>query len=516
MSFFGGGLGGRVLGLVILSLLAVSRGNTVAPGRSIVPDREPPGVHGSDDHVWRHILPEACYCTIHHECWTDVVYGYAGVSFHYGGTGDNNPAKNVWDSEPQPETRESNTQVNPEPCPDDCQVPRHLTSGRLPLRGGGAGNGLVDSQMCKHVTFEKRPPCGGGDGGVFGRLMILVVIFASLSCSLAMESRPTTPPFIMNLEYVSNWGYQASNAFLSTGPHPSRANSPVGTRPPSPIVIVIVIILGFVLPNCDAALEVDVSHVFEFNVVNRSLLAGWVKLGSMLGQVTIRGLAAIATSLCAMPQMAVFSGPFWLLASSSFMSYCAYKMARWTYKEVSTRCSERMVWTFIAQTELGVGANVIDFVPTPLAGDSDVVDRFVHGEWRNRFCWRYNLARLLSNLGFDAEAILVASQSRVRRTRVDASRVLLHHRDTIFSIRAMVFNKLARETVRVDNAMNRAIVNREVLNVIRSMSAEGQPFARRDVDISRLIGVIVSACFIDTIYDEIGDEIAFGPAGRPL
>jgi hypothetical protein len=97
-----------------------------------------------------------------------------------------------------------------------------------------------------------------------------------------------------------------------------------------------------------------------------------------------------------------------------------------------------------------------------------------------------------------------------------AGRDLLAHRDTIFAIRAMVFNRLARETVRENNAMNRAIINREVLNVIRSQSARGMPFEHREVDASRLVDVIVASCFIDTIYDEIGQEVAFGPAGRPL
>jgi hypothetical protein len=177
--------------------------------------------------------------------------------------------------------------------------------------------------------------------------------------------------------------------------------------------------------------------------------------------------------------------------------------------------SERAMWQYVATNELNLGdsvANGAPILPRALENEAAMLDNHMHGEWRNQFCWRHNLANLLQMLGMDAEGAILRSRSATRRVRLAAGRELLRHRDIIFDIRARVFNSLARETVRENNAMNRAIVNREVLNVIRSDDRLRDQASRT----ARLVELTVAACFIDTIYDEIGQEVAFGPPTRPL
>lgn len=600
MSIFGGGLGGQVKGLVILSLFIVSRGN---PGRPVAPGHEPPGVHDSDGHKWGHGTPEAYYCTIHH----DVLCGYADMPFHFGGTGDYNPAKIVRDGEthreltavspgemsreltavppePQPETWESNTQVNPaNVIPIDCQVDTDLTLG---------------TRSVESVAFRLTP----------SYYLIALCVLVGLIGVNAMESRPTTPPYILTVGMVAEWGFVASEAFMSSGPHPSRANSPVSSRPPSPIcygpwwpsaniILMAIVLMGLCVTGCDAE-EVILADEQIYNAISdwtEVLQEQLLQIFQRLKNATLEGLAHPSTLALALEDDSVgswyhirveskrpifYDGPNASTTNETAHGFCpcystyvsseedvmyaygdchlSHISCGYTYQNVSkgfyavescvrrlwlwimmlfflvslsitsfvctyVLCrmlllppSEQKLWNFVAKNELEVGVNIVNFGLTPAVGDLAAVNNSVHAEWRNKFCWRHNLANLMRKLGFTAEGVLLEATSQNRRSRIDAGRTLLEHRDTIFAVRAKVLNKLARENVIVDNDMNRSIVNREVLNVVRSMSVAGGPFFNRDADVSRLISMMVSSVFLQTIYDEIGDEVAFGPEGRPL
>ena len=171
---------------------------------------------------------------------------------------------------------------------------------------------------------------------------------------------------------------------------------------------------------------------------------------------------------------------------------------------------QQFLWKYVAGNDVTVG--LAPLAPRPTTGELADMDDYVNGDWRNQFCWRHNLANLFEMIGLGAHGAVIRVKSKTRRVRLQAGRELLTYRDYIFDVRAKVFNNLARETVRENNAMNRAIVNREVLNVIRGdATLQANPFF-----CAKIVEATVAACFIDTVYDELGQEIAFGPAKRPI
>lgn len=235
---------------------------------------------------------------------------------------------------------------------------------------------------------------------------------------------------------------------------------------------------------------------------------GWPPLLALIGELGLDTASAVGQSL----HYAVVEYP-----NSSFtvLLCCVACRCIWNVWSGLT-LNDAVMWRVLARNELTLGlprdGQPVGLQRVPLNGDMEVLYDYVDSPWRNEYCWRHNLVTLLRRLGFGPHALLVQATSTNRRARLTAGRELLEYRDLIFNVRARVFNNLARETVREDNAMNRAVINREVLNVIRADRTLQQHPER----MATLIEVIVASCFIDTVYDEIGREVAFGPTSRPL
>jgi hypothetical protein len=307
-----------------------------------------------------------------------------------------------------------------------------------------------------------------------------------------METPTTPPPYEPGEERPFeplSPGFPSDN-----GPHPvgeGVVEEGIETRPPSPV-------------TWDDA-------IYNFAKEAKRRIDATTSLAQLFGEIGAAVVVGIARVVGAVDEILVSSPRTTLvLVVVGGATIVA------TYRACSAlELSTPVVWRHVAGNDLDLGSIPDGAVPQagrafdpPLAA----IDAALHNQYRNAFCWRHNLAVLFDQIGLVGQAELLRGASATRRARMDAGRRMLHVRDVVFSIRARVFNNLARETVREDNRMNRAIVNREVLNVMRADNS-----LNTDPHFCSIISeAAVAACFIDTVYDEIGQEIAFGPPGRPL
>lgn len=124
--------------------------------------------------------------------------------------------------------------------------------------------------------------------------------------------------------------------------------------------------------------------------------------------------------------------------------------------------------------------------------------------------WDWNLLNLMEKLGVPGFLIdkwrLRLNEKHYRRR---ARHELLKQRDVIFLVRSHVMSKLGRESLRVKDARTRMVVSRSVTETMTSLKI---PMSRQSI----INDACIEACFIDTAYDEAGQELQYGPTARPL
>jgi hypothetical protein len=124
--------------------------------------------------------------------------------------------------------------------------------------------------------------------------------------------------------------------------------------------------------------------------------------------------------------------------------------------------------------------------------------------------WDWNLLKLMEKLGvpgflIDKWRLRLNEKHYRRRARIE----LLKQRDIIFLVRSHVMSKLGRESLRVKDPRTRMVVSRSVTETMISLKI---PMSRQSI----INDACIEACFIDTAYDEAGQELQYGPTARPL
>jgi len=123
--------------------------------------------------------------------------------------------------------------------------------------------------------------------------------------------------------------------------------------------------------------------------------------------------------------------------------------------------------------------------------------------------WREQLLNFMERMGMpnffvNKYRAKIAAAKSVRR----AGMALLHYREQIFLVRALVHSRLGRESLLVENDATRLIVSRTVNEVMTNL--------RLNLTLSDMIReACINICFIDTMYDEAGKELRLGPPRRP-
>jgi len=126
--------------------------------------------------------------------------------------------------------------------------------------------------------------------------------------------------------------------------------------------------------------------------------------------------------------------------------------------------------------------------------------------------WDLQLLAFLTRLGLPRGLVSKWYQKlEEKRTRRRARHEMLRQRDIIFMVRSHVMAKLGRESIRggADDPRTRMVVSRSVTETMNSLDI---PISRQ----SMINDACIEACFIDTAYDEAGQELHLGPAARAL
>jgi hypothetical protein len=173
------------------------------------------------------------------------------------------------------------------------------------------------------------------------------------------------------------------------------------------------------------------------------------------------------------------------------------------------------VWRHVANTDFILG-NEDAGVERVLDGDIDVLlsAARVPGEvWAYGYniSWEENLVNFLTWLRLPADRLALIRTRLLERTRArrGARRLMLLERDRIFLVRNEVFTKISKEAVSRETEANRLIIAR---HVEETFSRLNYPVSLR----ARIREACVNACFINTLYDEAGRELALGPPQRPI
>jgi hypothetical protein len=134
----------------------------------------------------------------------------------------------------------------------------------------------------------------------------------------------------------------------------------------------------------------------------------------------------------------------------------------------------------------------------------EMLDAINDASWRETLWTFFNWIRLDANW---LNRMRARAERREARRRVDQK--MLKMRDMIFNVRNTVFTKVSKEAVSKHTEANRLIVARHVEEVMERMSIQNPVRGQ-------IREACVNACFIDTVYDKAGREIALGPPRRPV
>ena len=181
------------------------------------------------------------------------------------------------------------------------------------------------------------------------------------------------------------------------------------------------------------------------------------------------------------------------------------------YRALHPRISDEEVWSHVAATEDDLGDPNINVPLDPqvrAVGDdreqTDFDSLFSTWHWRRQLVSFFRKINVLPEVTAKWDAMLEKKRARRR-----AGLQMLYTRDLIFQVRNDVFTKVSREAVREHNELNRLVIARHVEESMNSLQVGV-------VLRGKIREACVNSCFVNTMYDDAGLELALGPVRRPV
>jgi hypothetical protein len=181
------------------------------------------------------------------------------------------------------------------------------------------------------------------------------------------------------------------------------------------------------------------------------------------------------------------------------------------YNRLHPRISDEEVWNYVAASEDDLGdPNVAQPLRPEVraVGDdrelNDFDSKFSTWHWRQQLITLLKTINILPELTTKWDAMIDKKRARRR-----AGLQMLYFRNLIFQVRNDVFTKVSREAVRDHTEINRLVIARHVEESMNSINV-GTPLR------AKIREACVNSCFVNTMYDDAGMELALGPQRRPV